>query len=250
MPGSHINPLSGRPYSAKYYEILAQRQKLPVWEQRDDFIAMVKKNQTIVLVGETGSGKTTQIPSLMLEAGVNRGRKLIACTQPRRVAAMSVSKRVSEELDVELGEEVGYSIRFEDMTGTKTVLKYMTDGMLLREAMADPLLERYAARTAGEKGRGSPPAPPAGVRAVGSWVPLWRRGRAAQSPVGGRGTATSPSYCCRRCLLRASAHPGRDPRRGARADSLNRHSLRRRRGGPGLLPPERDARSREIVPAC
>jgi len=145
MPGSHINPLSGRPYSAKYYEILAQRQKLPVWEQKDDFIAMVKKNQTIVLVGETGSGKTTQIPSLMLEAGVNRGRKLIACTQPRRVAAMSVSKRVSEELDVELGEEVGYSIRFEDMTGTKTVLKYMTDGMLLREAMADPLLERYAA---------------------------------------------------------------------------------------------------------
>merc|ERR1719409_2318077 len=82
---------------------------------------------------------------MMLEAGVNRGRKLIACTQPRRVAAMSVSKRVSEELDVELGEEVGYSIRFEDMTGTKTVLKYMTDGMLLREAMADPLLERYAA---------------------------------------------------------------------------------------------------------
>ena len=85
----------------------------------------------------------------MLEAGVSRGRKLIACTQPRRVAAMSVSKRVSEELDVELGEEVGYSIRFEDMTGTKTVLKYMTDGMLLREAMADPLLERYAARAAG-----------------------------------------------------------------------------------------------------
>lgn len=145
MPGSHINPLSGRPYSAKYYEILAQRQKLPVWEQKDDFIAMVKKNQTIVLVGETGSGKTTQIPSLMLEAGVNRGRKLIACTQPRRVAAMSVSKRVSEELDVELGEEVGYSIRFEDMTGTKTVLKYMTDGMLLREFLGEPDLASYSA---------------------------------------------------------------------------------------------------------
>ena len=230
MPGSHINPLSGRPYSAKYYEILAQRQKLPVWEQRDDFIAMVKKNQTIVLVGETGSGKTTQIPSLMLEAGVNRGRKLIACTQPRRVAAMSVSKRVSEELDVELGEEVGYSIRFEDMTGTKTVLKYMTDGMLLREAMADPLLERYAARTAGKKGRGSPPARPAGERAVGSWG--WLLG-AAQSPVGGRGTATSPSYCCRLLLLRASPHAGRDPRRGARAHALDRHPLRADQGGHG-----------------
>merc|ERR1719149_313804 len=106
---------------------------------------MVKKNQTIVLVGETGSGKTTQIPSLMLEAGVSRGKRMVACTQPRRVAAMSVSKRVAEEMDVELGEEVGYTIRFEDMTGTKTILKYMTDGMLLREAMADPLLERYAA---------------------------------------------------------------------------------------------------------
>ena len=147
--GVAINPYTGRPFSARYWEILKQRQRLPVWEQRLDFIELVKKNQTIVLVGETGSGKTTQIPSLMLEAGVSRGRKLIACTQPRRVAAMSVSKRVSEELDVELGEEVGYSIRFEDMTGTKTVLKYMTDGMLLREAMADPLLERYAARAAG-----------------------------------------------------------------------------------------------------
>merc|ERR1719182_985186 len=88
---------------------------------------------------------TTQIPSLMLEAGLARNRRMVACTQPRRVAAMSVSKRVSEEMDVELGEEVGYTIRFEDMTGTKTILKYMTDGMLLREAMADPLLERYAA---------------------------------------------------------------------------------------------------------
>ena len=70
---------------------------------------------------------------------------MVACTQPRRVAAMSVSKRVSEEMDVVLGEEVGYTIRFEDLTGPKTVLKYMTDGMLLREAMTDPMLERYAA---------------------------------------------------------------------------------------------------------
>jgi len=71
--------------------------------------------------------------------------RIIACTQPRRVAAMSVAKRVSEEMDVQLGEEVGYNIRFEDVTGPKTFLKYMTDGMLLREAMTDPLLERYSA---------------------------------------------------------------------------------------------------------
>ena len=140
------NPLTNRPYSNRYYDILEQRKKLPVWEQRDEFFAMLAKNQTIVLVGETGSGKTTQIPAFCVEAcAAQRGAKMVACTQPRRVAAMSVSKRVSEEMDVELGEEVGYTIRFEDMTGSKTVLKYMTDGMLLREAMTDPKLERYSA---------------------------------------------------------------------------------------------------------
>ena len=70
---------------------------------------------------------------------------MVACTQPRRVAAMSVAQRVAEEMDVQLGEQVGYSIRFEDVTGPKTMLKYMTDGMLLREAMTDPLLERCVA---------------------------------------------------------------------------------------------------------
>lgn len=86
----------------------------------------------IVLVGETGSGKTTQVPQFLIEAGLVGKGQAIACTQPRRVAAMSVAKRVSEEMDVELGEEVGYSIRFEDLTSKKTILKYMTDGMLLR----------------------------------------------------------------------------------------------------------------------
>ena len=151
-----INPHSGRPYSQRYFQILEGRKKLPVWEQRNEFFEVIRKNQTIVLVGETGSGKTTQIPSFMLETGLARGKRMVACTQPRRVAAMSVSKRVSEEMDVELGEEVGYTIRFEDVTGPKTVLKYMTDGMLLREAMADPMLDRYAALVAR-----SPRPPPA-----------------------------------------------------------------------------------------
>jgi pre-mRNA-splicing factor ATP-dependent RNA helicase DHX15/PRP43 len=79
---------------------------MQVWEQRDEFFEMLNKNQTIVLVGETGSGKTTQIPAFCVEAGLTRGRRVVACTQPRRVAAMSVSKRVSEEMDVELGGEV------------------------------------------------------------------------------------------------------------------------------------------------
>jgi pre-mRNA-splicing factor ATP-dependent RNA helicase DHX15/PRP43 len=75
----------------------------------------------------------------------NLSRKQIACTQPRRVAAMSVAKRVADEMDCQIGAEVGYSIRFEDCTSPKTFLKYMTDGMLLREAMTDPNLSRYSA---------------------------------------------------------------------------------------------------------
>ena len=71
------------------------------------------------------------------------GKKGVSCTQPRRVAAMSVAQRVAEEMDVSLGQEVGYSIRFEDCSGPRTLLKYMTDGMLLREAMSDPMLEQY-----------------------------------------------------------------------------------------------------------
>jgi pre-mRNA-splicing factor ATP-dependent RNA helicase DHX15/PRP43 len=99
----------------------------------------------LVFVGETGSGKTTQIPQFVLfDDQPQIQRKMVACTQPRRVAAMSVAQRVAAELDVKLGEEVGYSIRFEDMTSPKTVLKYMTDGMLLREAMNDHNLNRYS----------------------------------------------------------------------------------------------------------
>lgn len=140
---STINPYTNRPYSSKYFEIMEKRKSLPVWEAREEFIELVRDNQVVILVGETGSGKTTQIPQFMLEPIVRKG-KCVACTQPRRVAAMSVSKRVSEEMDVVLGQEVGYSIRFEDLTSNKTILKYMTDGMLLREAMNDPLLEKYS----------------------------------------------------------------------------------------------------------
>ncbi|KAM0914166.1 hypothetical protein ACQ4PT_011705 [Festuca glaucescens] len=138
-----INPWNGRPYSARYFEILEKRRTLPVWQQKDDFLRVLRDNQTLILVGETGSGKTTQIPQFVLEAEGLSNRSMVACTQPRRVAAMSVSRRVAEEMDVTIGEEVGYSIRFEDCSSHKTVLKYLTDGMLLREAMADPLLERY-----------------------------------------------------------------------------------------------------------
>ena len=96
-------------------------------------------------MAETGSGKTTQLPQYLYEAGYCKDNLKVGCTQPRRVAAMSVAARVAEEVGTRLGDKVGYSIRFEDCTSDKTVLKYMTDGMLLREFLTEPDLAGYAA---------------------------------------------------------------------------------------------------------
>ncbi|KDN43693.1 putative PRP43-involved in spliceosome disassembly [Tilletiaria anomala UBC 951] len=153
-----INPFSitPTPFSKKYKDILNKRKELPVYAQMDEFYEKFQESQTMVMIGETGSGKTTQIPQFVAYSDLPQTRKvkgpdgvlaprMIACTQPRRVAAMSVAKRVAEEMDVSLGKEVGYTIRFEDATDRRTTfLKYMTDGMLLREAMNDHNLERYS----------------------------------------------------------------------------------------------------------
>ncbi|KAJ5939221.1 Pre-mRNA-splicing factor ATP-dependent RNA helicase PRP43 [Penicillium verhagenii] len=140
-----FNPFTGQPFSSRYLSILKGRRDLPVHQQRDEFLQLYQQSQILVFVGETGSGKTTQIPQYVLFDDLPQTqRKMVACTQPRRVAAMSVAQRVAAEMDVKLGEEVGYSIRFEDMTGPKTIMKYMTDGMLLREAMNDHNLSRYS----------------------------------------------------------------------------------------------------------
>ncbi|KAM2002161.1 hypothetical protein ACFX15_025904 [Malus domestica] len=120
-----------------------ERKTLPVFSYRDELLRAVEKYQVLVIVGETGSGKTTQIPQYLHEAGYTKHGK-IGCTQPRRVAAMSVAARVSQEMGVKLGHEVGYSIRFEDCTSEKTVMKYMTDGMLLREFLGEPDLASYS----------------------------------------------------------------------------------------------------------
>lgn len=127
------------------WDIRAKKIGLLTLPRRDEFLQLYQQSQILVFVGETGSGKTTQIPQFVLFDDLPQSqRKQVACTQPRRVAAMSVAQRVAAEMDVKLGEEVGYSIRFEDMTGPRTVLKYMTDGMLLREAMNDNTLSRYS----------------------------------------------------------------------------------------------------------
>ncbi|KMS98634.1 hypothetical protein BVRB_3g070320 [Beta vulgaris subsp. vulgaris] len=120
-----------------------ERKTLPIYPYREELLSAVRDHQVLIIVGETGSGKTTQIPQYLHEAGYTKVG-MIGCTQPRRVAAMSVSARVSQELGVKLGHEVGYSIRFEDCTSEKTVLKYMTDGMLLREFLGEPDLASYS----------------------------------------------------------------------------------------------------------
>lgn len=121
------------------------RKSLPIYAYRDGLLAAVAEYQVLIIVGETGSGKTTQIPQYLHEAGYTKEGQKIGCTQPRRVAAMSVAARVAEEMGVKVGNEVGYAIRFEDATSDKTILKYMTDGMLLREFLTEPDLGGYSA---------------------------------------------------------------------------------------------------------
>ncbi|KAL2528540.1 RNA helicase family protein [Forsythia ovata] len=127
---------------AKSKTLSQQRQYLPIFSVREELLQVVRENQVVVVVGETGSGKTTQLTQYLHEDGYTISG-IVGCTQPRRVAAMSVAKRVSEELETELGDEVGYAIRFEDVTGPNTVIKYMTDGVLLKETLKDSDLEKY-----------------------------------------------------------------------------------------------------------
>ncbi|KAK3016011.1 hypothetical protein RJ639_006735 [Escallonia herrerae] len=128
---------------AKSKTLAQQRQYLPIFSVRDVLMQVIRENQVVVVVGETGSGKTTQLTQYLHEEGYTRNG-VVGCTQPRRVAAMSVAKRVSKEMETKLGDTVGYAIRFEDVTGPNTVIKYMTDGVLLRETLKDRDLDRYS----------------------------------------------------------------------------------------------------------
>ncbi len=118
--------------------------ELPITARKEEIVAAVREHPVVVVAGETGSGKTTQLPKMCLEAGLG-ARARIGCTQPRRVAALSISRRIAEELGVEWGREVGCKIRFTDRTRPETAVKVLTDGMLLAELQGDPLLSEYEA---------------------------------------------------------------------------------------------------------
>src|SRR5215218_7435955 len=116
--------------------------ELPVSQRRDDIAAAIRDHQVVVVAGETGSGKTTQLPKICLELG--RGQDgLIGHTQPRRIAARSVAERIASELRTELGDLVGYQVRFTDRTSKSSRVKLMTDGILLAELQRDRQLKRY-----------------------------------------------------------------------------------------------------------
>ena len=115
---------------------------LPIAARRADIVRAIRENPVVIVTGETGSGKTTQIPKMCIEAGRGLDGR-IGCTQPRRVAAVTVSQRIAEEMGEDLGRTVGYKIRFEDRTSPEGFIKIMTDGILLMEAQADPFLNEY-----------------------------------------------------------------------------------------------------------
>src|SRR5687768_15294693 len=116
--------------------------ELPVTQRRDDIAAAIRDHQVVIVAGETGSGKTTQLPKICLELG--RGRNgLIGHTQPRRIAARSVAERIAGELGTELGDLVGYQVRFTDRTSKSSRVKLMTDGILLAELQRDRKLLKY-----------------------------------------------------------------------------------------------------------
>lgn len=155
----------------KHLPLLYQRQLLPIYRLKREILYCIENYQTVILVGETGpflslsfssllfhiliwlillsfhylgSGKSTQIPQFLHDAGWTSGGRCIVCTQPKRVATISVANRTAEEFGCEIGAEVGYAIRFDAKCSSKTIIKYCTDGLLLRETLTDPLLNKYS----------------------------------------------------------------------------------------------------------
>lgn len=132
-----------RRYEPFIPEVITYPEELPVSERHDDIMNAIRDNQVVIIAGETGSGKTTQIPKMCLELGLGE-KGLIGHTQPRRLAARSVAERIAEELGQKIGETVGYQVRFTSEVGEHSAIKLMTDGILLAEIQNDKLLRRYS----------------------------------------------------------------------------------------------------------
>ena len=140
---SQQNRPAPRRYEPFIPEVITYPEELPVSERRDDIMNAIRDNQVVIIAGETGSGKTTQIPKMCLELGLGE-KGLIGHTQPRRLAARSVAERIAEELGQKIGETVGYQVRFTSEVGEHSAIKLMTDGILLAEIQNDKLLRRYS----------------------------------------------------------------------------------------------------------
>uniref|UniRef100_A0A8C1VUR5 DEAH (Asp-Glu-Ala-His) box polypeptide 32a n=1 Tax=Cyprinus carpio TaxID=7962 RepID=A0A8C1VUR5_CYPCA len=140
-----LNQFDGLPYSSRYYRLLQERKTLPVWKYRHEFMTLLEKNQILIVSGTTKTGKSTQIPQwcaeLCLSAQYQHG--VVVCSQIQRRQAVDLALRVADEMDVNIGHEIGYSIPLETCCSDDTILRYCTDDVLLGEMMSDPMLEHY-----------------------------------------------------------------------------------------------------------
>ena len=141
--GNQQNHPAPRRYEPFIPEVITYPEELPVSERREDIMNAIRDNQVVIIAGETGSGKTTQIPKMCLDLGLGE-KGLIGHTQPRRLAARSVAERIAEELGQKIGKTVGYQVRFTSEVGEHSAIKLMTDGILLAEIQNDKLLRRYS----------------------------------------------------------------------------------------------------------
>ncbi|NWI65662.1 DHX15 helicase, partial [Todus mexicanus] len=140
-----LNPFDGLPYSSRYYKLMKEREELPVWKEKGTFMESLLHNQIVIVSGDAKTGKSSQIPQWCAEycLSVRYQHGVVVCTQVHKQTAVWLALRVADEMDVNIGHEVGYFVPFESCCATETILRYCTDDMLQREMMSMPLLNSY-----------------------------------------------------------------------------------------------------------